>query len=130
MGLKTPVKKALGEQNNYARNNKDINCPNSEEAIIVERPSDLVPTIKNNTQNRQYLNIDDSIDVRESNPNVAIDENDEARTERIEMLRKSIGRGNNRSGLMFNNGAHNNSFKMDVMNQNDIMSESSANFGG
>lgn len=60
MGLKTPVKKALGEQNNFVRN-KEINSSTSQEALVMDRPSDLGPVIKNTKQNRQYLNIDGAV---------------------------------------------------------------------
>ena len=59
--------------------------------------------------NTIYLKIEDSTQGKHETFN---DKMDEHRTERIEMLRKSIGRGN-RSGHYGN--AHNNSFRMEVL---------------
>lgn len=62
-------------QKNYVRNIENINCPNFGEAIIVGqgRLPDLVPTINNKAQNRQYQTKNGSINVKKSNLNVAFD---------------------------------------------------------
>lgn len=70
MGLKTPVKKALGEKNTFVR--KDGNGSNSN--VTQEGSMSMIDTDGLEQKNdREYLKIEDGSYNRDSNPNVAID---------------------------------------------------------